>query len=281
VYRFVRWARIFYYVITYWFCRRFPQVARRALLEPVRKMFPSQVHNFSPKYNPWDQRVCACPDGDFFEAVKNGTASIITDEIKTFSEQGIELRSGHSLPADVIVTATGLNLASFGHVQILVEGEQFIPSLAMLYKGTCLTGLPNLFFLTGYTNASWTLKLDITCRYLCRVINHLQSIRKRSFVVPPDPLITKKNLIDLRSSYVLRNKGGMPSQGDQNPWRLHQNFYADYFMIESRSVDDGVMRFTDNLKDNSFWLCNKTSDAEQTLMRNDNTKSRTGDCQMQ
>jgi monooxygenase len=208
--------------------------------------------HFSPSYNPWDQRMCLVPDGDLFEAIKQGKASVVTDEIDTFTEKGIKLRSGRELEGDIIVTATGLNLVALGEIQISVDGRHIDPAKTLNYKGTMYGGIPNLASAFGYTNASWTLKSELTCDYICRVLNHME--RKGYQVCVPqndDPTVKLEPWLNLSSGYIQRAADKLPKQGSKIPWKLHQNYVKDVMSLKFGSLDDGVMRYlnrTDSLE---------------------------------
>ena len=195
-------------------------------------------------YNPWDQRLCVAPDGDLFAAVSAGRASIVTDEVETFTERGLKLRSGAELEADVIVTATGLQMLAMGGVSLAVDGAPVHFPDHVVYKGMMLSGVPNFAFTVGYTNASWTLKADLTAAYVCRLLNHM---RRHGFVrcMPADvaPGLIREPLLNLSSGYVLRSVQDFPSQGSKRPWRVHQNYALDLLDFKLGGVNDGVMRF--------------------------------------
>jgi cation diffusion facilitator CzcD-associated flavoprotein CzcO len=200
--------------------------------------------HFNPPYDPWDQRLCAAPDGDFFRAIRSGRASVVTDRIASFTEKGLLLESGREVEADVIVTATGLNLQAFGGVELTVDGAPVRLADTVAYKGVMLSGVPNLAFAIGYTNASWTLKCDLTCEYVCRLLNHMDE-RGFSPATPlnRDPSVTEEPFIDFSSGYVLRALDRMPRQGDRAPWLLKQNYVTDLRTIRRGDIDDGVLAF--------------------------------------
>ena len=223
-------------------CRRFPGLMRRFLMWQARRALgpvPVEPH-FAPDYKPWTQRFCLAPDGDLFRVLREGRASIVTDHIERLTPDGIRLRSGAHLPADVIVAATGLRLLAFGGVDIRVDGAAFDLASAFVYKGTMLSGLPNFFVFIGYSNASWTLKSDLTSEYVARVLTHMDS-HGYSVAVPRvvEPDLRPVPLMNLDSGYINRSLGELPSQGDRAPWRMYQNFVLDYKMLRLDRVDDG------------------------------------------
>ncbi|MGH2832501.1 MAG: FAD-containing monooxygenase EthA, partial [Solirubrobacteraceae bacterium] len=193
---------------------------------------------------PWDQRLCLVPDGDLFTAISAGSASVVTDHIETFTETGLRLRSGAELQADVIVTATGLNLLALGGMQIALDGQEVELSQTMSYKGMMLGGIPNMAFAVGYTNASWTLKCDLVCQYVCRLLNHMDNGGYTQCTPRRDPSIGELPFIDFSSGYVLRAIEKFPKQGSKAPWRLHQNYPLDILNLRYGKVEDGTMEFS-------------------------------------
>jgi monooxygenase len=194
--------------------------------------------HFKPKYSPWDQRMCLVPDADLFEAISSGKASMVTDGIETFTEKGLRLTSGEELEADIIVTATGLNLQLFGGAEIVVDEKPVDMADTLFYKGMMFSGIPNLTYVVGYTNASWTLKADLVLDHTCRLINHMDE-RGQAIAVPRAPAsIGKQDFIDLKAGYVLRALDRLPKQGETLPWKLHQNYARDIFMLKRGPVDD-------------------------------------------
>lgn len=201
--------------------------------------------HFTPRYDPWDQRVCLVPDGDFFTAIREGRASVVTDQIETFTETGIRLRSGAELPADLMVTATGLKLKFLGGMEVVVDGERVEPSKTMAYKGMMASDVPNLALAIGYTNASWTLKVDLTCEYVCRLLNHMDA-HGYSQCVPRrrDPSVQEEPLLDFKSGYVQRSIDLFPRQGSVAPWKLYQNYAFDMMTLRHAPLEDGTMEFS-------------------------------------
>jgi cation diffusion facilitator CzcD-associated flavoprotein CzcO len=204
--------------------------------------------HFTPTYNPWDQRLCLLPNGDLFTALRAGTASIVTDDITGFTEAGIELASGDTVDADIIVTATGLNLVTLGEVDVVVDGEPVDFAETWTYKGLAYYDVPNLVATFGYINASWTLRADITSEYVCRLLNHMRDVgatqctprlRPTDNGMHPRPFID-----DFSSGYMTRMMPMMPKQGDRPPWTNPQTYMGDRKQIVKADVDDGVMTFT-------------------------------------
>jgi monooxygenase len=201
--------------------------------------------HFKPKYNPWDQRMCLVPNGDLFKVIREGEATVVTETIDRFTAGGIKLDSGEELDADVIVTATGLNLLFLGGMELVVDGETVDLSKKMAYKGMMLSGVPNCAFTVGYTNASWTLKADLTSEYVCRVLAHMDAYgyRKSSPEIS-DPSVKEEPLLDFTSGYVQRSLHEFPKQGSKEPWKLRQNYVRDIRTIRRGALDDGALKFS-------------------------------------
>ncbi len=247
-YQAVRFKNVTLMTLTYQLSRRRPELVKSLIRKGLERQLPAGFEidkHFKPTYNPWDQRLCVCPDGDLFRALSAGTASVVTDRIKTLTEQGIELESGAELEADLIVTATGLNLVALGGIEIAVDGEALDVSRQTVYKGTMLSGVPNAAMAIGYTNASWTLKCDLTCEYVCRLLRHMDAHGYRQVVaVQDDPSTTSEPLLNLTSGYVLRSVERFPRQGSKRPWRMYQNYALDVMALRLGELDDGVLRFS-------------------------------------
>ncbi len=244
----IRWKNVLLQMLVYRLSRRRPSFVKRRLRRAAEEALPPGYDvdtHFKPRYEPWDQRLCLIPDGDLFEAISAGRASIVTDRIETFTERGIELRSGEELEADLIVTATGLNLLFLGGMQVAVDGREPDLSKAMTYKGAMLSGVPNFAFTLGYTNASWTLKADLSSEYVCRLLNHMDA-HGYSQCVPQltDTEVAEEPLLDLTAGYVLRSRDQLPKQGTRQPWRLRQNYALDLRTLRYGAIDDGTMRFS-------------------------------------
>jgi cation diffusion facilitator CzcD-associated flavoprotein CzcO len=228
-------------------CRTQPEKIKRLLLGGVRMELGPDYDvkkHFTPRYNPWDQRLCLVPDSDFFKAIRNQKASVVTDQIEGFDAKGVTLKSGERLDADLIVTATGLNLQVLGGLQLTVDGVVQDMSKTLNYKGLMYSGIPNLASSFGYTNASWTLKCDLTCRYVCRLLNHMEK-KGIAYCVPHnnDASVEPRPWVDFSSSYFARAMHMMPKQGSKAPWRLYQNYPKDIMLLRFGKVDDGVLQF--------------------------------------
>ncbi|HEX8872017.1 MAG TPA: NAD(P)/FAD-dependent oxidoreductase, partial [Candidatus Acidoferrum sp.] len=244
----VRWKNVFISMYLYHKARRRPEEIKQWILRLAQKALGPDydvAKHFSPRYNPWDQRLCLVPDGDLFRAIRSGKASVVTDEIETFTERGLRLRSGEELEADIIVTATGLKVQLMGGMEVRVDGAPVPLSRAMSYKGMMYSDVPNLASSFGYTNASWTLKSDLTAEYVCRLLKYMAA--RRYDVCTPrkrDPAIAEEPAIDFSSGYIQRALDILPKQGSKRPWRLHQNYALDLLEFRFATVDDGTMEFT-------------------------------------
>ncbi|WBB80762.1 NAD(P)/FAD-dependent oxidoreductase [Micromonospora sp. WMMD882] len=243
-YPLVRARNVLLSTLTYRASRRAPRLARSALRRGVRRRLPAGFdvdRHFSPRYDPWDQRLCVVPDGDLFTAVHAGRASVVTDTVETVTETGVRLTSGSELPADVLVTATGLNLLALGGLTLTVDGEPVDPAGTVAYKGMMLSGVPNLALTLGYTNASWTLKADLVAGYVCRLLRHMDRHGHRACTPLAPDTTDLRPIIDLTSGYVRRSVDALPRQGPVPPWRLHQNYLRDRWLLRHGPVDDAVV----------------------------------------
>ena len=247
-YSLVRWKNVAMVTMSFQLSRRWPKFMKRVFMKGVERSLPPGFDvrtHFRPRYNPWQQRLCLVPDGDLFQAIKGGGVTVVTDSIETFTETGIRLDSGAELEADVIVTATGLNMLAAGGATATVDGRDVEVAKTLTYRGMMLSDVPNLAIAFGYTNASWTLKCDLTCEYVCRLLNHMDE-HGYTEVVPRlrDREVTPEPAIDFNSGYVLRAIHNFPKQGSKPPWRLHQNYARDILTIRRAPLEDGVLEFS-------------------------------------
>jgi monooxygenase len=244
-------AKWFHAILTqtfYQLSRKYPKLVRRMLAKGLERQLPPGYDiatHFTPRYDPWDQRFCAVPNGDLFKALSTGTASVVTDHVQRFTEKGLLLTSGDEIEADVIVTATGLELLFLGGISLSMDGEPVDPATRLTYKGMMIEGVPNMALAIGYTNASWTLKCDLTCDYVCRLLNHMRArglsrcvARNRGASTASGPIL------GLTSGYIQRSAHLLPKQGTKHPWRVHQSYLRDYRSLKISDVDDSAMEFS-------------------------------------
>ena len=228
--------------------RKYPTLVRRMLSKGVERKLPPGYDiatHFTPHYDPWDQRFCAVLNGDLFKTLTSGAASVVTDQIERFTKTGILLKSGREIEADIIVTATGLELLFLGGIVLSVDGEVVDPSTRLTYKGMMIEGVPNLALAIGYTNASWTLKCDLTCDYVCRLLNHMRSRGyTRCVARNRDDSAAAGPILGLTSGYIQRSAHLLPKQGATHPWKVHQSYLRDYRALKMGDVDDSVMEFS-------------------------------------
>ncbi|HET6510394.1 MAG TPA: NAD(P)/FAD-dependent oxidoreductase [Baekduia sp.] len=247
-YAVVRWKNVAMQGVFFQLSRRAPRLIRRVVAATVKRQLPDDVPldpHFTPTYDPWDQRVCLVPDGDLFTALRERKASIVTDRIATFTRDGLRLESGHELQADIVISATGLRLQALGGIGFSVDGRAIDLASTVGYKGMMFSGIPNLAIALGYTNASWTLKCDLTCEYVCRLLNHMDFHGYRR-VLPRElpPGEGTRPLIDLQSGYVTRAVASFPKQGNRAPWRLYQNYARDIMMLRRGPLEDEGIEFS-------------------------------------
>ena len=235
----------------YKLCREAPEGVKSVLIDAVRAELGADFDvdkHFTPTYKPWDQRMCLVPDSDLFVALRSNKAKVVTDTIKTFTETGIQLDSGEHLEADIVVTATGLNLCTLGEMEFVVDSQPVDFAKTWTYKGFAFSGIPNLASSWGYINASWTLRADLTCEYVCRLLNHMRKTKTTSCTPTlrkVDQDMPQRNwLEDFTSGYMKRMMHKMPRQGDHEPWINPQNYELDKKMFRKSPIDDGVMLFT-------------------------------------
>ncbi|GAA4819012.1 flavin-containing monooxygenase [Nocardioides caeni] len=225
----------------YEFCQARPKESRALLRKLLERQLPKDVdfdQHFKPPYDPWDQRLCAVPGGDLFKALRQHTVDIVTDRIDRFTPKGILLESGETLEADIVITATGLNLQIFGGASLAVDGEVVEPSSTMAYKGLMLSGIPNFAFIIGYTNASWTLKADLVCEYVAKLLTHMDKVGARTVVPRRDPSVAEEPFLDFEAGYVMRSINALPKQGATFPWRLKMNYFKDVLVFRKPVVDE-------------------------------------------
>ena len=243
-----RWKNLLLAMYVFSACRRKPQRVKAFLLDMVRKQlapgYDVETH-FTPRYNPWEQRLCLVPDGDLFKAIRGGKVSVVTDRILSFTEAGLQLEGGAELPADLIVSATGLKMKILCGVDVSVDGRELDTAQMVNYKGTMFGGLPNCVSIFGYTNASWTLKADLASVFVCRLLNHMEKTGARQCVPRiDDAAMALAPWVDFSSGYFQRVLDQLPKQGTKKPWKLNQNYLADLLTLRYGAIDDGVMRFS-------------------------------------
>ena len=247
-YHLIRWRNVLFGMYFFQLSRRKPERVKQLILGGVKMALGPDYDiatHFTPRYNPWDQRLCLVPDGDLFKAIRDKRASVVTSEIDSFTNGGIKLKDGRELKADLIVTATGLNLQVMGGMEVSVDGRVIDFARTLNYKGMMYSDIPNLAASFGYTNASWTLKCDLTCEYVCRLINYMDRHGyKQCMPHNINPDITELPSLNFTSGYVQRSIAKMPKQGSKRPWRLYQNYVLDIVTLRYGKVDDGVMRYS-------------------------------------
>jgi cation diffusion facilitator CzcD-associated flavoprotein CzcO len=243
-----RWKNLLLGMYIFRLCRRQPQRVKAGMIKMVQdQLAPGYdvATHFTPRYNPWEQRLCLVPDGDLFNAIRAQRASVVTDRIERFTESGILLASGTELPADLVVSATGLKMTVLGGIELSIDGQRVEPAKLVNYKGIMFGGVPNFASVFGYTNASWTLKADLASTFVCRLLNHMQRTGTRQCTPrTDDPSMTIEPWVDFSSGYFQRALDQLPKQGSKKPWKLNQNYLADLMTLRYGRVDDGVMRFS-------------------------------------
>lgn len=239
VYSIIRSRNIMLTMAFYNYCKRFPQKARDFIFNFNKKILPKDfdMSHFTPKYNPWDERLCAVPGGDLYKAIHKGKADVVTDHIDKFVDNGILLKSGKTLEADIIITATGLKVVVLGKINVTMDGQPFDVTDKMSYRGVMFEGIPNAAMIFGYTNSSWTLKADLIADYFCRIVNYMDD-KGYDEVIPVnhDPGMAKKSFIDLTSGYISRVKDQLPKQGTKGAWKLHQNYFRDWLSLRASRI---------------------------------------------
>ena len=247
-YAVTRWKNVLLMTAFYKLSRRRPVMIRDWIRKVTAKQLPAGYDvgtHFNPAYNPWDQRLCLVPDGDLFKAIRDGRASVMTDRIVRFTESGLQLESGAELEADIVVTATGLQMLPIGGTRLTVDGRPVRLPETMAYKGMMLSGVPNFAFTVGYTNASWTLKADLVSEFTCRLLAYMDS-HGYDICVPvnDDPTVTERPLMDFSAGYVLRSIDQFPRAGSRAPWRLGMSYAHDVVTLRYGKINDGAMRFS-------------------------------------
>jgi cation diffusion facilitator CzcD-associated flavoprotein CzcO len=246
VFRLTRWKKVMFQIYTYHLSRKKPQQLRRFLLGQVKKElgpdYDVKTH-FTPPYNPWDQRLCAVPDGDMFKAIREGHAEVVTDHIDTFNSEGIQLKSGKQLDADIVVLATGLNLKFAGGIVHSIDDKEVDIAEHFIYRGMMFSGMPNMAFTVGYTNSSWTLKTELTSNYVCRLLKKMD--RGNYATVTPNLKgdVEEVPMLDFDAGYVLRAREQMPKNGDRLPWKNYQNYIRDFMGLRLRRLNDPELEF--------------------------------------
>jgi cation diffusion facilitator CzcD-associated flavoprotein CzcO len=247
-FRLARWNNIVLGAAFYRFCRRFPRAARWLLLARARDALGPSVDatkHFTPRYEPWDQRLCLLPDGDLFRALRSGRASIVTDTITTFTKTGVALAGGGTIEADIAIAATGLELQPLGGIRLSVDGAAVEPGETTVFKGAMLSGVPNLVFVFGYTSAAWTLKSDLVSLFACRLINRLKRRGFRQCVARTgDPSMAKRPLVDFSSAAYRRAAAKLPKQGAKGPWASRQSYWRDFLTLRFAPLGGGALRFS-------------------------------------
>lgn len=245
-YRMIRWKNVLSSIASYQFSRRQPERMKAFLRKNITAQLPAGYDvdtHFTPRYNPWDQRMCLVPDADLFKAIRAGRASIVTGEIDSFTERGLRLGTGVLVESDIVVTATGLTLVAAGGMSLRVDGVPVDIANTVAYKGMMLSGVPNFAVAMGYTNASWTLKCDLTSAYVCRLLNYLAQHHYDSCTPTAPDSDELSPMIGLTSGYVQRSVDVLPKQGPRAPWRVHQNYLRDRRLMRRRPIADEGVRF--------------------------------------
>ena len=246
----IRWKNILRTSLGFYLSRKYPNWIKKRIIDLVREELGQDYDvekHFTPRYNPWDQRMCLVPDSDLFASIRDKKASVVTDVIKSFNKDGILVESGEQINADIIVSATGIEINILNDINVSVDDEKVVPNNKLAYKGMMLSGVPNLAFTFGYVNASWTLRADLTCEYVCRLLNQMDK-QKVSVCLPEEDSLAKVDdeYIDFTSGYVQRALDIMPKQGTKAPWRNYQNYLKDIFLVRLFSIKDSTLKFYNN-----------------------------------
>ncbi len=243
----IRWKNILRTSLGFYLSRKYPNWIKKRIIDLVRDELGQDYDvekHFTPRYNPWDQRMCLVPDSDLFASIRDEKASVVTDVIKSFNKDGILVKSGEQINADIIISATGIEINMLNDINVSVDDEKVVPNAKLAYKGMMLSGVPNLAFTFGYVNASWTLRADLTCEYVCRLLN-LMDKQKVSVCLPEEDsnAVVDDEYIDFTSGYVQRALDIMPKQGIKAPWRNYQNYLKDIFLVRLFSIKDSTLKF--------------------------------------
>lgn len=245
-YKVARWQNILLQIVSFNLSKTFPKWMKKVLMKDIAKQlpedYPVDVH-FNPSYNPWDQRLCVVPDGDLFNVIRERKADVVTDTISHFTPTGIALNSGENLDADIIVLATGLKIQLGGGATVSVNDEAVKFNERKVYKGMMMSDVPNCVYAFGYTNASWTLKVDLTANYLCKLINYMDTRGFKSVTPTEDKQESDQPFLNLSSGYIQRAKSILPKQGAKIPWRVYQNYIVDMLSTRYGSVKDRYLKF--------------------------------------
>ena len=243
----IRWKNILRTSLGFYLARKYPNWVKKRLIDRVRDELGQDFNvekHFTPRYNPWDQRMCLVPDSNLFASIRDNKASVVTDVIKSFTKEGILVESGEQIEADIIITATGIELNILNDISVSVDDRKVVPHNKLSYKGMMLSGVPNLAFSFGYVNASWTLRADLTCEYVCRLLNEMDK-QNVAVCLPEDDsqAIVDDEYIDFTSGYVQRALDILPKQGMKAPWRNYQNYLKDIFLVRLFSIKDSTLKF--------------------------------------
>lgn len=245
-YRLSRWRNIFLSILMFGLSKTFPKRIKKRIMREAAKQLPEDFEvdrHFNPRYNPWEERLCVVPNGDFFKAIKSGKADVVTDEIANFSAKGIDLKSGKQLEADIIVLATGLKIQLLGGSEISIDGKLQSANDSMVYKGMLISGIPNLALAFGYTNAAWTLKTDLTANYVCRMLNYMDRKGYDMVVAEKEEEVETVPFLNLNSGYIKRGKHLLPQQGNKSPWKVYQNYWKDWRAINFAKLNHKVLKY--------------------------------------
>jgi cation diffusion facilitator CzcD-associated flavoprotein CzcO len=244
-YNIIRWKNVLIALGLYKASRRFPKAMKKLIQKGVQKELGKDydLKHFDPPYKPWDQRLCLVPDSDLFHAINEGKAEIVTAQIERFTEKGILLKSGQELEADMIVTATGLKVQLLGGMTVHINGELGDTGKTHAYRGVMFSDVPNFAFTVGYTNASWTLKCDLSCQFVTKVLNHMKEHNYKVVVPRFDPDMPSEPLLDFNAGYVLRALDKLPKQGSKHPWKVYQNYVRDVMALKWSGADDKYLEY--------------------------------------